>query len=208
LLLASEIGLGGDDAQNSAAAHDGRIADGVSGSGSAGFSSADELWLRVRQPLADRNYSTNAICTLSDGVEQWAAALAQHTQTSRMVLAVAPAPTLQLALAVAFGGNDSSRSDTTITRAGANGSATTETSWLDVLPGCVLLGKNGAVKETGERQQATVPEQVACVEEAVAVIYKNIVCCPAGCEQTVNVEAAIAALCAAADSGSGPIGLL
>jgi hypothetical protein len=46
------------------------------------------------------------------------------------------------------------------------------------------------------------------VEEAVAVIYKNIVCCPAGCEQTVNVEAAIAALCAAADSGSGPIGLL
>ena len=174
----------------------------------------------MRQPLANRNYSTNAICTLSDGVEQWAAALAQHTLTSRVVLAVAPVPTLQLALAMAFGGNGGSDSTTTTdTRAGANGSAAAEsptaaaTSWRDMLPGCVLLDKNGALvpvsdyeqaKAAEERQQATSPGQI---EEAVAVVYKNVVCCPVACEQSANVEAAIAALCAAADSG-GPIGLL
>ena len=35
--------------------------------------------VRVQKPLADRSYSANAICTLGDGAEQWAAA-PHHTR--------------------------------------------------------------------------------------------------------------------------------
>lgn len=193
------------------------------------MSHADELWLRVATPLAERDYSANAICTLSGGVEQWAAALAQHSQTSRVVLAVAPAPMLQSALAVAFGGSGAGRPNPKIRRAqsergrgrGAGtetpASATLATLWPEMLPGSVLLDKNGAfvagsgreqAKAAGEPGQAAASGQFAAMEEAVSVVYENVVCYPVTSSQSVDVGAAIAAVCVAAASGSGPIGLL
>lgn len=202
---------------------------GAKGEGGVELSHADELWLRVRTPLAERNYFANAICTLSDGVEQWAASLAQHSQTSRVVLAVAPASTLQRALAVAFGGNGAGRPNPTIRRAkrerrreGGTGtdapsqpaSATLATLWAEMLPGSVLLDKNGAVvagseqaQQSEEPGQPAVLRQFACMEEAVAVVYENVVCYPVTSSQSVD-GAAIAAVCAATASGTGPIGLL
>ena len=222
LLLASEMGSDGRDTQeNSIAAQDGRP-DG--GSRTTGGSYADELWLRLCKPLADRNYSANAVCTLSDGVEQWAAALAQHTQTSRVVLAVAPSATLQGALAAAFRKSGADRVEPTVAKAGANGSGSCDTGpktaaatrWPELLPGSVLLDKNGEVialdheasKESGDLEQEAVLTKLARLEDAVAVVYENVICCPAAGQRSSNAEAAIAAVCAAADSGSGPIGLL
>jgi hypothetical protein len=204
LLLASEAS-GAEESQGDSAAVAAAAAAAAAGS-SAG---ADGLWLRMREPLSARGYSANALCTLSDGAEQWAAALGQHVLTSRVVLAAAPAATLQRALAAAFG--DGAAPEESKSKGGNGhghvgeggeevGSWGAAARWLEALPGCVLLDKAGAAIEQAEPPATAAPEG----EDVAAVVYRNVVCCP----WPAGAEAALAAVCAAADSGSGPTGLL
>ena len=204
LLLASEAS-GAEKSQGDSAAVAAAAAAAAAGS-SAG---ADGLWLRMREPLSTRGYSANALCTLSDGAEQWAAALGQHVLTSRVVLAAAPAATLQRALAAAFG--DGAAPEESKSKGGNGhghggeggeevGSWGAAARWLEALPGCVLLDKAGAAIEQAEPPATAAPEG----EDVAAVVYRNVVCCP----WPAGAEAALAAVCAAADSGSGPTGLL
>jgi hypothetical protein len=203
LLLASE-GSGAEESQGDSAAA--AAAAAAAAGSSAG---ADGLWLRMREPLSARGYSANALCTLSDGAEQWAAALGQHVLTSRVVLAAAPAATLQRALAAAFGDGAAPEESKSMGGNGHGhvgeggeevGSWGAAAHWLEALPGCVLLDKAGAAIQQAEPPATAAPED----EDVAAVVYRNVVCCP----WPAGAEAALAAVCAAADSGSGPTGLL
>lgn len=215
--------VGGGERRSIALLLASEVVSGDSTGTDGGRCGAEELWVRIRKPLNDRSYSVNAICTLSDGAEQWAAALAQHTQTSRVVLAVAPASTLQTGLAMAFGADRTVQQEPSITRARVRGPygsrgelAPAATRWTEMLPGSVLLDKNGAVvlasresaEDAGEPASVAASRQLARMEEVVAVVYRSVVCCPVASQQSADVEAAIGAVCAAADSESGPIGLL
>ena len=99
----------------------------------------ETLWAALRAPLGDRGYGANALCTLSDGVDQWTEALRQHTAGSCLVFAVAPARVLIPALAAAFGGEGSSNDNAGEDQAGDWGLR----RWQESLPGCVALDKNG-----------------------------------------------------------------